>query len=84
MEDHPSTPAPGASYADEASALDKKLDLRLDSIRRRTASGALSDLGAANERVEVLEDHLAAIRELRIRWFGSDIDPGWNLGTSNT
>jgi hypothetical protein len=60
------------SYASEAAECDESLDRRLDSIRHRTASGALSPREAADERVEALEAHIEATRQLRIRHFGSD------------
>ncbi len=70
---HGATPSqtPESAYADEAAKLDKLLDAGLAEIRRQSDAGLIGPSEAAYMRVGVMEQHLAEIRVLRIRHFGS-------------
>jgi hypothetical protein len=61
---------PESTYISEALAADALLDELLGNIRRDVDNNEISLAEAAAERVKVMEEHLATIRELRIRHFG--------------
>jgi len=54
-------------YYIEAEAEDKRLTDRLAAIRSREDAGTITVREAADERIAVMEQHLAAVRELRER-----------------
>ena len=62
---------PSGRYADEAAALDKLLDQQLGEIRRKSEASEIGPAEAAHARVSVLEMHLAKIKALRERYFGT-------------
>lgn len=62
----------GATYAAEAGLADEVLDVAQASIRRRAEAGEITWAEAADERVRVMEDHLAVIRRLRVKHFGGE------------
>jgi hypothetical protein len=54
-------------YYIEAEAEDRLLAERLAAIRSREDAGTIATRRAADERIAVMEQHLAAVRELRRR-----------------
>jgi hypothetical protein len=52
-------------YYIEAEAEDRRLAERLAAIRSREDAGTIATRQAADERIAVMEQHLAAVRELR-------------------
>jgi hypothetical protein len=54
-------------YYIEAEAEDRRLAERLAAIRSREDAAAITTRQAADERIAVMEQHLAAVRELRTR-----------------
>jgi hypothetical protein len=68
----PTTPA--SSYADEAAAFDELLDQKLRGIRAQADDGTITMREAADLRVQALEHHIAAIRNLRAEHFGEEGD----------
>jgi hypothetical protein len=54
-------------YYIEAEAEDRRLAERLAAIRSREDAGTVATRQAADERIAVMEEHLAAVRELRTR-----------------
>jgi hypothetical protein len=60
---------PPPTYAERAALLDAALDRRLQAIRDDYDQGDIDEVDAANERVAVLEEHLASIRALRREYF---------------
>lgn len=56
----------------ESSALDIAVDVRLSEIRALQDSGTITVREAADMRVEALERHLDALRELRNEYFGDN------------
>ena len=62
---------PAVTYAQESAAADAMLDELLANIRRDAGTGEISAIEAADERIQVMEEHLATIRELRLKYFGS-------------
>jgi len=71
------------AYQEAANQLDRKLDQDLAALRARQDAGDVSIRQAADLRVAILREHLAALAALRVEHFG-DIDPGWNSGTCST
>jgi hypothetical protein len=71
------------AYQEAANQLDRKLDHDLAALRARQDAGEVSIRQAADLRVAILSEHLAALAALRVEHFG-DIDPGWNSGTCST
>jgi hypothetical protein len=61
-----------APYWEAVTAADRKVDALIAAIRRREDAGALTAAGAAAERIEALEAHLAEIRRLRQEHLGGD------------
>ena len=57
-------------YWAQVEAEDSRLDAILASIRRRQDEGTITTREAADERVVVLETHLASVRQLRQRYLG--------------
>jgi hypothetical protein len=51
-------------YYIEAEAEDRRLEDRLAAIRSREDAGTIATRQAADERIAVMEQHLAAVREL--------------------
>jgi hypothetical protein len=79
MNDRPTSPNPAASPPDRASTYAEllaaeagKLDATLAAIRADTEAGNLTSAEAADNRVQVLEAHLASIRLLRELYLGGD------------
>ncbi len=60
---------PARSYADEAGDLDDQIDAALLIIRRQQDAGEITVHEAADLRVAALEQHIGAIRALRLRHF---------------
>jgi len=54
-------------YYIEAEAEDRRLAERLAAIRSREDEGTITTRQAADERIAVMEQHLAAVRTLRER-----------------
>jgi hypothetical protein len=54
-------------YYIKAEAEDRRLAERLAAIRSREDAGTIATRQAADERIKVMEEHLAAVRELRER-----------------
>jgi len=61
---------PASAYAVAAEREDQRLIERIAYIRRRQDAGEITVRQAADERIAAMEEHLAAIRQLRERHFG--------------
>jgi hypothetical protein len=61
-----------SEFYEAVKAEDHKLQQALADIRRRQDAGTISIRQAADERVSVLEAHLAAVRALRREHLGDD------------
>jgi hypothetical protein len=72
--DPPPTPADthghGSAYAVEACEQDKFLDEKIAGIRAQFEAGSITVREAADMRVAAYEHHLAAVRALRVEYFG--------------
>jgi hypothetical protein len=71
------------AFQDAANQLDAQLDRKLAALRARQDLGDITIRQAADLRVAVLTEHLAAVAALRVEHFG-DVDAGWNSGTCST
>jgi|HubBroStandDraft_5_1064220.scaffolds.fasta_scaffold1143007_1 hypothetical protein len=63
------------SYWAAVEAEDGRFDDEIAGIRRRQDAGELTSREAANERIQIMEAHLAAVRELRQAYLGGGLWP---------
>lgn len=89
MEDHPIpsvTPeSPLSDFAEQAARLDRDLDAALGKLRTQLEYDRITAREAADLRISLLTNHLAAIHALRTEHFGEgDPATGWISGTSGT
>jgi hypothetical protein len=59
------------TYAQRAAELDLELDERISFIRDDLDRGEITAVEAATERIQVMEEHLEKVRQLRIEYFGN-------------
>jgi hypothetical protein len=62
--------APGDSYSVALANQNRHLDEQIAGIRARQEAGTISIREAADERIRVMTDHLAALHALRRKHFG--------------
>ena len=73
------------AYQEAADQLAAQLDHDLAKLRQRQEAGQITVRQAADLRVAILSEHLAALAALRVEHFGGDAgDGGWNSGTCST
>jgi hypothetical protein len=63
------------SYRAAVEAEDGRFDDQIAGIRRRQDAGELTAREAADERIHVMEAHLAAVQELRQAYLGGGLCP---------
>jgi hypothetical protein len=71
------------AYTEAAAQLDAQLDRNLATLRQRQEADEISVRQAADLRVAILTEHVAALAALRVEHFGNDDPAGrWNSGAS--
>lgn len=63
---------PNGRYSAEVGALDTALSIRLSEIRAAQDRREITVREACDRRISALEQHLAAVRELRRQYFGDE------------